>query len=128
MLKINRDKMSCDLKRIARYNNMVVFVEMFGRQQIIKSISASFIEKRSSSATPLMAKLLENGGMEFKSSFFFENAGVCDREVNGFLIKGSFEKVEIQTEATENGQRVQENFVSNIYAFDTQKGVYFKLV
>lgn len=189
-----------------------------------------------SSATPLMAKLLENGGMEFKSSFYFENkdrvlykqyfmlfqktkeptknlleyihpdnalpfskvnlsnifipkskkekiifrafgdlkewqkeklmaksslskdffhnlltpaintgissiqipnegqsalllgAGACDREVNGYLIKGSFKKVEIQTEATENAQRVQENFVSNIYAFNTHKGRYSKLV
>ncbi|WDL69209.1 hypothetical protein IP364_04595 [Helicobacter winghamensis] len=189
-----------------------------------------------SSATPLMAKLLENGGMEFKASFYFENkdrelykqyfmlfqktkeptnnllehihpdnaipfsetdlseifipkskkekitfkafgdlkdwqkekmlsksslskdfihslltpaisigvssiqipnegqsalllgAGACDREVNGYLIKGSFEKVEVQGEATENGQRVQENFVSNIYAFDTYKGSYFKLI
>ena len=46
MLKLNRERMSCDLKRIARYRNMVIFAELFGRQQILKSISASFIEKR----------------------------------------------------------------------------------
>ena len=54
--------------------------------------------------------------------------GVCDREVNGYLIKGSFEKVEVQSKVTENGQRVEENFVSNIYAFDIHKGSYFKLI
>ncbi len=55
-------------------------------------------------------------------------AGVCDREVNGYLIKGSFEKVEMQGGATENGQKVQEDFVPSIFAFDMRNGEYLKLI
>ena len=46
MLKLIRERISCDLKRVARYENKILFVELFGRQQIIKSLSASLLERR----------------------------------------------------------------------------------
>lgn len=47
MLKLVRERVNCDLKRIARIQNEILFVELFGRNQIIKALSASILEKRS---------------------------------------------------------------------------------
>ena len=47
MLKLVRERVNCDLKRIARIQNEILFVELFGRNQIVKALSASILEKRS---------------------------------------------------------------------------------
>ena len=57
-------------------------------------------------------------------------AGICSEEVNGFLIKGNFKREEMITKKDNDNDktRVQDNYVSNIYAYHTQQNKYFKLV
>ncbi|WP_300919128.1 hypothetical protein [Helicobacter rodentium] len=62
-------------------------------------------------------------------------AGICDDAINGFLIKGSIKKVEtvgddaVRTDDKGNTKtRVQEQFCTEVYAFDTNEGIYMKLV
>ncbi|MDE6958652.1 MAG: hypothetical protein K2O80_03755 [Helicobacter apodemus] len=69
MLKLIKEKTSCDLKRIARINNEILFVELFGRNQILKSLSASILEKRGDfviSGNERVVSILVNKGAKYK--------------------------------------------------------------
>ena len=54
-------------------------------------------------------------------------SGYFNEEIDGFLIKGAFSKVEMLTDKSEDGAKTQEQFVSNIYAFSTIEKKYYKL-
>ncbi len=57
------------------------------------------------------------------------SAGLCEKDIGGFLIKGYFEKVEILEEEKEDGKvKVKEQFISQTFAFDMRNGEYLKLI
>lgn len=103
-------------------------IELVKKSCKISSVREQFFNTRFLSASSIQ---IPNEGQ----SALLLGAGLCENAVNGFLIKGSVTKIETAgenaTTIDSKGKvktRVQENFCSQVYAFDTNRGKYMKLV